>query len=533
MHSSIFQPLGNAFTGTFPNAGLSASAYLESQVFAKRVTQSSASSSPGSGDVVGPASATDNAITRYDLTTGKLIQNSAAFVDDSGRVLLGDATARLTQLTAQLQVNGTSNDGTAVAFSRWSNDATPVNFFFNKARGAAIGTNTIVQSGDVLGSISFAGANGSTFDSAASIQGYVDDSPGASNDMPGGLDFFTTPNATATLTRAIRIKNTGTILVNTTTETTNAGRLQFAASTSSAQGIAFGADVQLYRGAANILVSPDMISARDTAGTPYTDTTAAASLVGTTANYALSLCDSARGVNDRKAELSWGNGNLDMRFINDGYSAVANIIRVTGGQSTGVTLFTIPVATAVAIGHTASITVGNAGKLQVTGTTAATSQSQVSGFANDATTAGSIALSKSRSGTAGTNTIVQSGDVLGRITAYGADGTNYDPAAQISFESDGTPGSGTDMPGRTVFSTSPDGSATLAERMRIDKAGNVVVNTAAIATNATDGFLYVPTCAGTPTGTPTAYTGRAPIVIDTTNNKLYFYSTGAWRDAGP
>lgn len=71
------------------------------------------------------------------------------------------------------------------------------------------------------------------------------------------------------------------------------------------------------------------------------------------------------------------------------------------------------------------------------------------------------------------------------------------------------------------------------ERVRIPAAGGMVVGTAAIATNATDGFLYVPTCAGTPTGTPTAQTGTAPIVIDTTNNKLYFYSGGTWRDAGP
>jgi len=73
----------------------------------------------------------------------------------------------------------------------------------------------------------------------------------------------------------------------------------------------------------------------------------------------------------------------------------------------------------------------------------------------------------------------------------------------------------------------------LAERMRIDSSGNVRIGTAALATTATDGFLYVPTCAGTPTGTPTAITGLAPIVINTTNNKLYFYSGGAWRDAGP
>jgi hypothetical protein len=71
------------------------------------------------------------------------------------------------------------------------------------------------------------------------------------------------------------------------------------------------------------------------------------------------------------------------------------------------------------------------------------------------------------------------------------------------------------------------------DRATIDNNGNVVINTAAIATTATDGFLYVPTCAGTPTGTPTTYTGRAPIVVNTTNNKLYFYSGGAWRDAGP
>lgn len=38
----------------------------------------------GGGDVVGPASATDNAIARFDSTTGKLIQNSAITVSDTG-----------------------------------------------------------------------------------------------------------------------------------------------------------------------------------------------------------------------------------------------------------------------------------------------------------------------------------------------------------------------------------------------------------------------------------------------------------------
>ena len=43
----------------------------------------------GAGDVAGPASATDNAIVRFDGTTGKIIQNSAATIADT----TGDITA--------------------------------------------------------------------------------------------------------------------------------------------------------------------------------------------------------------------------------------------------------------------------------------------------------------------------------------------------------------------------------------------------------------------------------------------------------
>jgi hypothetical protein len=83
-------------------------------------------------------------------------------------------------------------------------------------------------------------------------------------------------------------------------------------------------------------------------------------------------------------------------------------------------------------------------------------------------------------------------------------------------------------------STAGGGSTFTTPAFTITETKSVVAGTqAALATNATNGFLYVPTCAGTPTGTPTAITGMAPMVIDTTNNKLYFYSGGTWRDAGP
>lgn len=54
-----------------------------------------ASKAGASGDVVGPASSTDNAIARYDLTTGKIIQNSGVTIDDSDNLTLpGQADLR-------------------------------------------------------------------------------------------------------------------------------------------------------------------------------------------------------------------------------------------------------------------------------------------------------------------------------------------------------------------------------------------------------------------------------------------------------
>ena len=48
-----------------------------------------ASGGSGGGDVSGPASSTDNAIARFDGTTGKLIQNSGMQINDSGEVNVG------------------------------------------------------------------------------------------------------------------------------------------------------------------------------------------------------------------------------------------------------------------------------------------------------------------------------------------------------------------------------------------------------------------------------------------------------------
>ena len=88
------------------------------------------------------------------------------------------------------------------------------------------------------------------------------------------------------------------------------------------------------------------------------------------------------------------------------------------------------------------------------------------------TGAQSLVFGKSR-GSLNGNTIVQSGDTLGTITFFGADGTDLNTAAaQMLAAVDGTPGSN-DMPGRLVFSTTADGASSPTERLRILSGGQV------------------------------------------------------------
>ena len=62
----------------------------------------------GTGDVTGPVGATDNAITRFDGTTGLLIKNSTATLDDSG--IISVSGANVSGLTASSAVATDASD---------------------------------------------------------------------------------------------------------------------------------------------------------------------------------------------------------------------------------------------------------------------------------------------------------------------------------------------------------------------------------------------------------------------------------------
>lgn len=134
-------------------------------------------------------------------------------------------------------------------------------------------------------------------------------------------------------------------------------------------------------------------------------------------------------------------------------------------------------------------------------------------------------------GTVTARTTVVSGDLV-HVEAHEAEaGAGYLGIAR-SLIFVGTRTATNDISGNWQFQTRPPGAGATERRVfELKDDANVVVGTqaAALATTAVAGFLHIPTCAGTPTGVPTLYTGCVPMVYDTTNNRLYVYSGGAWR----
>jgi hypothetical protein len=102
------------------------------------VTLTSLTAGAGGGDVDGPASATDNAIARFDQTTGKIIQNSAVTIsDESANVvsIAGSATATT--------INLFNTDATTVNIAGGATTATSI--------GNASGLTTIAGDLKVAG----------------------------------------------------------------------------------------------------------------------------------------------------------------------------------------------------------------------------------------------------------------------------------------------------------------------------------------------------------------------------------------------
>jgi len=342
-------------------------------------------------------------------------------VNADGVVLAGLTTPRTTftggTVTPAVQIEQVT--GGRLSVTRNSANAIAPDLMFGKTRGATLGAVDAVASGDTLGLISFQGADGTNLINGASISAAVDGTPGT-NDMPGRLVFSTTADGASVPTGRMWITSAGNVGIGTS---------------------APGSPLTVTNASADPLVALNATGTQNNAvawlrsgvshGAIYQENAGAFHIRNFTA----------------QPSIFWTNNTERMRITEAG--------RVLVGLSSGIS---------------------------VAGSTAGIQTAAVAGFIDamrfSADSPGPLfKLVKSRSATVGTNAAVLSGDAIGQIGFIGADGTSYIFGAAITGEVDGTPGTN-DMPGRLVFSTTPDGSNTPIERMRIDNTGNVGIGTA-------------------------------------------------------
>jgi hypothetical protein len=149
-----------------------------------------------------------------NLPTANLPMNSYKHTN------VADATAAteyatLGQIEKGITVKTAGTNGPSVAIQNFNSGDVQPRLAFYKSRGGSVGSNTIVQSGDTIGEIDFWAANGSDYNVCAGIVATIDNTPGASNDMPGRLTFLTTADGAGSFTERMRITSAGNVGIGT------------------------------------------------------------------------------------------------------------------------------------------------------------------------------------------------------------------------------------------------------------------------------------------------------------------------------
>lgn len=144
----------------------------------------------GTGDVVGPSSATDNAIARYDGTTGKLIQNSV--------VTIADTTGNMAGVGTLASAAHTITSASATALAVGANGTTNPVFTVNAATGS-VATGVSITGAAAAGGVAVA------VTSSGTNEALTLDAKGSGTITLGGtstgaiiLDNATTLNSTLT-----------------------------------------------------------------------------------------------------------------------------------------------------------------------------------------------------------------------------------------------------------------------------------------------------------------------------------------------
>lgn len=156
----------------------------------------------GSGDVVGPAGATDNAIARYNGATGLIIQNSAVTISDTGVITVNGAFALPNTDGTNLQVLQTNGAGSVTWASAGSGTVSSVSVVSANGFAGTVATATTTPAITLTTTISgLIKGNGTAISAATDGTDYLSPSTGlklnqtAAQTITGDSPIFNTLTA--------------------------------------------------------------------------------------------------------------------------------------------------------------------------------------------------------------------------------------------------------------------------------------------------------------------------------------------------
>ena len=152
-------------------------------------------------------------------------RNEKARIDSNGRILIGHDTNQsdfhgpqtTTNRNPLIQLHGGNASNAGAALISWSNNAgayyAPALYLAHSGSDTK-GTNGILPTNGEFGSIVFSGDDGTDFVKGAIIKARLDGTPG-NDDMPGRLEFHTTPDGAQAPIKRMTIQSNGVVKVET------------------------------------------------------------------------------------------------------------------------------------------------------------------------------------------------------------------------------------------------------------------------------------------------------------------------------
>jgi hypothetical protein len=173
----------------------------------------------GGNPVFGYTVITDNSannalrITQMGAGNALLVEDSAnpdvsPFVIDAGGFVIAGAQTAISASGGAPKLQSHVLGSQSLGAFAWADTANATSVSISKSRGTSVGSYTVVQSGDDLGSLRFEGSDGTGFIRAAQINASVDGTPGT-NDMPDRLVFSTTADGASAPTERMRLDSNG------------------------------------------------------------------------------------------------------------------------------------------------------------------------------------------------------------------------------------------------------------------------------------------------------------------------------------